>query len=418
MLEEGIDLKLGYIVKMYPRISETFILNEMLELERRGARISIFSLKKPNEGIFHPQVAYLKARAYYLEGFDVKKWGTWLGELWEYLAPRADRFWPLLEQGLAEKNNHKIEMVLHAAWIAARGIEMGISHFHAHFASQPSTMAYYAHLISGIPFSFTAHAKDIFVYDMKEHLLAEKLAAAKFVVTVTNYNYKYLTENAPHIDPSVIKVIHNGIDLDEFTPVETRGREESLILGVGRLVPKKGFGTLLDACRLLKDKGVDFKCLIVGDGSEWENLHNKKTELGLTDDDVEFTGAKTLDEVLDLMRRATLFCLPCTVDNDGNQDALPTVIIEALALGLPVISTTISGVPEMVDHEINGALVEPDNPIKLTEWIERILSSRELQARFSLAGRKKAQDKFDLKQNIETMIGHYLEKRDLSQVTG
>ena len=93
MLKEGIDLKLGYIVKMYPRISETFILNEMLELERRGAEISVFSLKKPNEGIFHPQVAYLKAKAQYIEGFDMKKWGAWLGERWEYLAPRADRFW-------------------------------------------------------------------------------------------------------------------------------------------------------------------------------------------------------------------------------------------------------------------------------------------------------------------------------------
>lgn len=418
MLKEGIDLKLGYIVKMYPRISETFILNEMLELERRGAEISIFSLKKPNEGLFHPQVAYLKAKAHYLEGFDMKKWGTWLGESWENLAPRADRFWPLLEEGLKEKNNYKIEIVLQAAWIAARAVEAGISHFHAHFASLPSTMAYYAHLISGIPYSFTAHAKDIFVYDMNEHLLARKLETAKFVVTVTNYNYNYLTENAPHVDPSVIKVIHNGIDLDKFIPMETGGREENLILGVGRLVPKKGFGTLLDACKLLKDKGVDYRCLIVGDGSELENLQNKKYELGLTDNDVEFVGAKTLDDVLDLMRKATLFCLPCMVDVDGNQDALPTVIIEALALGLPVISTTISGIPEMLDHKISGALVEPEKPEELSEWIERVLSSRDLQAKFAVAGREKAEDKFNLKKNIQTMIGYYREKRDLSRVSG
>jgi len=415
MNAEFSDLRLGYIIKMYPRVSETFILNEMLELERRGAKISIFSLKKPNEGIFHPQVALLKAKAHYLEGFDVKKWGTWLGEVWDHLSGDSAGLWELIKEGLAEKDNYKIELAMQAAWIAAKAKETGITHFHAHFASLPSTMAYYAYLISGIPFSFTAHAKDIFVYDMNEHHLAKKLAAAKFVVTVTNFNYRYLIENAPDVDPSTIKVIHNGIDLDRFKPVDTPSRDDDLILGVGRLVPKKGFATLLDACRILKDKGVRFKCLIVGDGPERENLLLKKAEIGLGDNDVEFTGAKTQDEVLDLMRRAALFCLPCTVDIDGNQDALPTVIIEALALGLPVISTSISGVPEMIDHEKSGVLVEPDKPGELSDWIERLLKSKELRSELAAAGRARAEDKFNLKNNVETMIGYYRDKLELSE---
>ncbi len=415
MNAEFSDLRLGYIIKMYPRVSETFILNEMLELERRGAKISIFSLKKPNEGIFHPQVALLKAKAHYLEGFDVKKWGTWLGEVWDHLSGDSAGLWELIKEGLAEKDNYKIELAMQAAWIAAKAKETGITHFHAHFASLPSTMAYYAYLISGIPFSFTAHAKDIFVYDMNEHHLAKKLAAAKFVVTVTNFNYRYLIENAPDVDPSTIKVIHNGIDLDRFKPVDTPSRDDDLILGVGRLVPKKGFATLLDACRILKDKGVRFKCLIVGDGPERENLLLKKAEIGLGDNDVEFTGAKTQDEVLDLMRRASLFCLPCTVDIDGNQDALPTVIIEALALGLPVISTSISGVPEMIDHEKSGVLVEPDKPGELSDWIERLLKSKELRSELAAAGRARAEDKFNLKNNVETMIGYYHDKLELSE---
>ena len=409
MIADPSPIKIGYVVKMFPRISETFILNEMLELERRGVEISIFSIRKPNEGIFHQQIANLKARAYYLEGLDVKKWGTWLGELWPYLAPHTRRLWPLFEEGLAENDNYKLEMLMLSAWIAAKATELGLNHFHAHFASMPSSMAYYAHLITGLPFSFTAHAKDIFVYDADEHLLSRKLSAAKFVVTVTNYNYRYLTEKAPNLDPSVIKVIHNGIDVDHLLPVYPADREDNLILGVGRLVPKKGFGTLLEACRLLKDRAVPFRCLIVGEGTETDSLRLKKQQLGLSDDDVEFAGPKTLDEVLDLMGRATLFCLPCTVDVDGNQDALPTVIIEAQALGLPVISTSISGIPEMIEPEISGILVEPERPAELSEQIERLLASKELQAKLARGGRKNAEDKFNLKKNVQSLCSYYLE---------
>jgi len=401
-------IKVGYIIKMYPRISETFILNEMIELEKQGADITIFSLKKPNEGIFHPQVAALKAKAHYLEGFDVKKWGTWLGDLWPHLSPHSHRLWPLMEKALAEQDNYKLEMLMLAAWIGAKATELGINHLHAHFASLPSSMAYFAHLITGIPFSFTAHAKDIFVYDMNEHLLAEKLTRAKFVVTVTNYNYTYLTEQAPEIDPSLIKVIHNGIDVDRYNPVDPADREDNLILGVGRLVPKKGFNTLLDACKQLKDKNIPFKCLIVGDGPEKENLFNQKAELGLSDNELEFAGARTLDEVLNLMGKASVFCLPCTVDTDGNQDALPTVIIEAMALGLPVISTSISGIPEMVDHGETGILVEPDKPEELSIELEKMLKSRELRGEYAQAARKRAVEKFNLKKNAGTLLGHYL----------
>lgn len=405
------NFRVAYIVKMFPRLSETFILNEMLELERRGLNISIFSLKKPDEGIFHPQAAELKARAYYLEGFDVRKWGTWLGEYWEYLRPFAPRLWPLIEDGLSERDNYKLEMLMQAAWIAARSAELGITHYHAHFASLPSSMAYYAHQITGIPFSFTAHAKDIFVYDMNEHLLEKKLSAARAVVTVTEYNRRYLMENAPGIDHSVINVIHNGLDLERFTPVKIEDRQEGLILGVGRLVPKKGFSTLLDACALLKERGTQFKCLIVGDGPDGEMLREKKAMLGLDDNQVEFTGPRTLDEVVELMKESTIFCLPCTTDIDGNRDALPTVIIEALALGLPVISTTISGVPEMIDHEKSGLLVEPDDPKSLADEMERLLGSRTLRTKLAAAGQKRAEEKFDLRKNAQSLLNLFLGDR-------
>ncbi len=411
MTDSASGLKVGYIVKMYPRLSETFILNEMLELERKGVELVLFSIKKPNEGRFHPGVSGLKAKVYYLEDLEPKKWGSWLGEVWPSLAPYRRQFWELMEESLAARDNSGLDLITSAAWVAARAEEFDLCHLHSHFASLPSTVAYLAHRITGIPFSFTAHAKDIFVYDMREHLLDKKLRAADFVVTVTNYNYRYLTDKAPDLDPDIIKVIYNGVDIENLNPGGEVRREENLILGVGRLVPKKGFDTLLKACGLLKKKGIPFRCLIAGDGQEAANLTEQRRELGL-DDEISFPGPKTHDEIVDLMHNASIMCLPCTVDKDGNQDALPTVLLEALACGLPVVSTTVSGIPEIIDSGINGLLVRPEDPESLAAELEKLLKSRELRDKFAHAGRQKAIQKFDLKINADTLLKLYMKNAD------
>jgi colanic acid/amylovoran biosynthesis glycosyltransferase len=401
-------LRIGYVVKMFPRISETFILNEILELERRGVKIVVFSIKKPNEGRFHPQLSKLKAKVFYLEDLEPKKWVTWLGKVWPYACSRRDEFWRLVEDTLVRKDQGRMDLMLQSAWVGVRAMEFGLTRLHAHFASLPSTVAYFAHLITGIPFSFTAHAKDIYVYDMEQHLLKEKLLAAQFVVTVTHYNRNFLIENAPELDPAVIRVIHNGVDTGKLNPDGRRRREPNQILAVGRLVPKKGFGDLLDACRILKNRGISFKCLIAGDGLEAESLRRKQQELDLADD-VEFLGSKNQTEVLKLMRKATLLCLPCTVDDDGNRDALPTVILEAMACGLPVVSTNISGIPEMVDSDVDGVLVEPDNPAALSDQLIRLLSSSRLRRKFASSGLKKVASKFNLQKNVDYLLKLYLE---------
>lgn len=394
-----VSSKIGYVVKMFPRLSETFILNEILELERQGIEVVIFSLKKPNEGKFHPQLSDLKARVFYLDDLDTKKWVSWLGKIWPQLAPNRDEFWSLFDKALSTKDAKMMEYVLWSAWVGAKAIELGVGHFHAHFASLPSTIAYFSGRLSSIPFSFTAHAKDIYVYDMEEHLLREKLHKAEFVVTVTNYNREYLLGHNPDLDKDTIKVIYNGVMIDKLKPPHDIKREHNVILGVGRLVPKKGFDSLLNACRLLKDNGASFKCLIAGDGSEAENLYSLQKKLEL-DDTVEFLGPKTQDEIINLMYKATLMCLPCTVAEDGNQDALPTVLLEALACGLPVISTNISGIPEIIDSNVNGILVGPDNPNDLFIEISRLLSSEKLRIGFANAGYKKAIEFFDITKNV------------------
>ena len=401
------DLKIGYIVKMYPRLSETFILNEILELERRGVEIAIFSARRPNEGRFHPQVSNVKASVFYLDELEPKKWPSWLGDVWPVLSSHRARFWPLVENALVARESGLLDLLLSSAWLGAKAEEMGLSHLHAHFGSLSSTYPYFAHLITGIPFSFTAHARDIYFYDMQQHYLRDKLFAAKFVVTVTDYNRRYLMEENPGLNDDKINVIYNGIDASQFKCDGRQIRDSNHILGVGRLVPKKGFNNLLDACRLLKDRNVSFRCSIVGDGQEAELLRQQTRDLDL-DDQVSFLGARNQQEIMELMQQATLLCLPCTVDVTGDRDALPTVILEAMACGLPVISTDISGIPEIIDSGIDGSLVKPDDPLDLSQEIEDLLSSDDKRARFVREGLKKVRSRFDLSTNVDSLLKLFL----------
>jgi len=399
-------LKVGYIVKMFPRFSETFILNEILELERRGVEVTIFSLRKPNEGRFHPQLSDLRAQVHYLDDLDPKRWPAWLGREWTHLEPFAARLWAQIQSAVAGGDSARVDLTLQSAWVAAKAQALGLDHLHAHFASLPSTVAYFAHTITGIPFTFTAHAKDIFVYNLDEHYLRAKLHAAATVITVTEFNRRFLEEQVPTLGKGRIRVIYNGIDLDIFKPAAGVERDSKLILAVGRLVPKKGFPVLLEALAHLAKRGFEFRAVIVGEGSELEALLEVRDALGLTRQ-VEFAGAKNRDEVVGLMHRAAVMCLPCTVGPDNNQDALPTVLLESLAAGLPIVSTTVSGIPEIVDSEVDGLLVPPDDAHRLSLALARLLGSQDLQGQFAARGRRKAEDRFDLRRSVGTLLGVY-----------
>ncbi len=407
-------MKVGYVVKMFPRISETFILNEILELERQGAEVTVFSLKKPNEGKFHPQIGQLKAQIYYLDDFDIKKWSNWISSEWDYLEQYSNNIWNLVNSALKNKDTSRIDNIWKSAWIASKAHSLGIQRLHAHFASLPSTIAYLSNRICGIPFSFTAHAKDIFVYDMEEHYLLEKMHHAAFVVTVTNFNKRYLTEQAPEIDTDRIRVLYNGVNLDVLQPVADSNRKKNMILGVGRLVEKKGFDDLLLALKILKEKNIEFKCIIAGSGPEEGNLLALQEELQLQDD-VTFLGSRNSEEVITLMKEATVFCLPCIIAKDNNIDALPTVLLEALAVGLPSISTAISGIPEIIEHEYNGLLTDEKNPTQISEMLERLLLSSQLREGYAQKGRVVAESRFSLKNNAGKLLQMFVEDLEMNK---
>lgn len=393
-------LHVGYVVKMFPRLSETFVLNEILELERSGAQVTIFSLKRPNEGRFHRQLSELQAPVIYLDELDGRKWGSWLAKRWDEMRDNQNELWSLIDEELQSPVNGRLELILKSAWAAAEVKSRNIQHLHAHFATLPSTAAYYTSRLAGVTYSFTAHAKDIYVYTPEEILLQRKIETAHRLVTVTDFNHRHLDQTLSGPERNRIVTLHNGIDLERFSP--TGQTEAGLIVGVGRLVPKKGFTDLLTACAKLKERNVTFHCVIAGDGDEDEALMERRAELNLTNE-VSFPGAVTSDEAQKLIQRATVVALPCVIAADNNVDALPTVLLEALGCAVPAISTAISGIPEIIEDGVNGYLVEPHDSDTLAERLEQVLKDENLRANFSRAARETAERKFDLKNNVATL---------------
>ena len=358
---ESQPFRVAYILKMFPRLSETFILNELLEMERQGAEASVFSLMHPADGRFHGRLSELQLTAeYLLKGSPETMWNT--------LRSLPKDFRPTL-QSMDECadfcDRHQIakpfDLMLRSAVIATQARMRGIQHFHAHFATIATHVAAMAGHMSGIPFSFTAHAKDIFRETVRRDLFRELVDRSAFSITVSDFNRRYILEKTPGVDADKVVRLYNGIDLSFFdAPDQARSAPEiPHIVSVGRLVPKKGFDHLLRALAICRSQGLAFTASIIGDGEEEAALLALRSELGL-EDAVEFTGALPQEEVRRRMADATMMALACVPDLDGNMDALPTVLLEALALDLPIACTTLTGQPEIVGDEA-GTMAEPQD---------------------------------------------------------
>lgn len=399
--------RIGYVLKMYPRFSETFIVNEILELERQGLEIFIFSLKPPEGGRFHPNISMVQAPVSYLPEYGQKEFWGFLKENWDQLKIHSWNLEPALEYAFKDDLNKGMIPFMQALNLSLLLKTYDISHLHAHFASLPAYVAMLANLISGISYSFTAHAKDIYNYQINQELLKDKIAKAQFVITVSEFNRLHLLNLCGNGNESKIKVVYNGINLNLFSPDGQVPRQNNLILTVGRLVPKKGFEDLIEACGILKNQGENFSCKIVGAGELEPVLKQKILEKNLQGE-VELTGPKTQIEVIELMKQAVVFCLPCVIAPDGNRDGLPTVLLEALAMGLPAVSTKLTGIPEIIDHYQDGLLVEPNSPVELSKSLRTLLKDSALREKFSKNGITKAKEKFNIATNVSILKQYFL----------
>ena len=391
-------IKVAYVLKVFPRLSETFVLNEVLELQEQGVDVRIFSLKAPTEPRFHAPLAQLEKDVIYLPPPRPSViWPEIQSEI-RSIGLEAASLGRALQRCLRSEHPADLKHLLQALLLVAHVRKQGIQHVHAHFATSATRVALLAHLLSGLGFSFTAHAKDIYHRQADHSLIREALKRCRFAVTVTDYNVAQLERVAPEAAPRIHR-IYNGTRLNLSAPVEDVSTGPPTIAAVGRLVEKKGFRYLLEACHLLHQQGMEFRCRIIGTGDQTEPLLKQIEDLGLGPL-VSLVGARSHQAVMEELGACRLAVLPCVVGRDGNRDALPTVLLEAMALGKPVVSTDLPGIHEIVDHGATGFLVPQRDGVSLGRAMARLLSDRQLSRALGKAGRKKAEQLFDLSRNV------------------
>ena len=380
-----------YVVSLYPCWSETFIAREIRALLEAGADVRLLSLKPPSEDLVHPEAEPLLPRVRHPPP-------PVTATLARLRAVRAHRralaeIAGLVGGGLA---HHPIDL---AKSVVALG--RGLDHLdwvrdfdpdviHAHWATFPSTVAWMLARLLDRPFGFTAHAHDIFVNDQ---LLGLKIEAAAFPVAISRYNVDWL---AAHVTPRArqrMTVVHCGVDLPAW-PFQPEGRDPDLIVAVGRLDPIKGFEVLIEAVATLARRGRAVRARIIGDGPLWPTLEGRVAELGLGER-ISFSGAMSQVEVRAAVRAAAIVALPCVVAPDGDRDGIPVSLMEAMASGAPVVSTPISGIPELVGDGREGLLVQPGDPAALARALARLLDDAPLRRGLAEAARAKVEREFD-----------------------
>lgn len=384
----------AYIVGGWPRLSETFILNEVIALEQRGVRLRIFSIRDPGADPVHPRVAQVRARVTYLS--LRRHWKAALKANLHLFRRRPGRYCRALFQAAQYRRWVFLRRFFQAGYLAQALFREPVAHVHAHFAHAPALVAMFVHQLTGIPYTFTAHAKDIYVKTPLELLRAEA-QRARAVVTCTEYNRQYLASRIGLASNGKLHRIYHGLDLSQvrFRWPPAPGPEPPAILSVARLVEKKGLADLILAADILRRRGRRFQVEIIGDGPQRQALENQVTELGLRDC-VKLAGAQTYDRVCLAYQRASIFALPCIVAADGDRDGIPNVLLEAMGSGIPVVSTPVSGIPELIESERDGLLVPPNNPAMLAEALGRLLTCPDLRELLARAARAKIEAHFSI----------------------
>ncbi len=399
----GSNVPIGILVKTFPKLSETFILNELQALKSQGVAFEVIALKRPAETVTHPGVAALMPHVTYISRKTRLQTGLAIAAAHVQRCLRSPwRYLQALGAALRRSESGGLQDFVFAVPVSQIVKGLNLRHLYTHFINQPAGIAELVKRVTGVPFSLSAHAKDIYL--SAPDSLRRKLQAARFTVTCTDANRTYLHEVA---GPGAnVVLMYHGIDTDRFKPDDRTagvGRPDvPVILSVGRLREKKGFPVLIDACHQLRNQGVAFKCQIVGYGPEQERLQALIERLALVEH-VELVGKLSNSEVIARYRTAALFVLPCQIANDGDRDGIPNVMLEAMAMQLPVVSTAVSGIPEVLRDGDNGLMVEPGDAGQLAGAMRSLLRNSLLAAQLGMAGRKTVIEMFSAQANIRKL---------------
>jgi glycosyltransferase involved in cell wall biosynthesis len=414
----------AYILRSYPRLSQTFILNEILALEGIGVELLIFAMTPSSEQIRQPGVDLVRSPIHYLDNRAPTSRRETARKHLQALRRIPRRYLTTAAYVLCRRDlEHGYTAASRwSCFRAALGVideidrtaRTGgplVTHVHSHFAHDPTLIALLVKRLTGLPFTFTAHARDI--YQTPVRALAERIDESAGVVTCCEANRAYLAGVAGPRKRGKIRVIHHGIDrtaMPEPYPQSSDGIPT--ILSAGRLVEKKGFEDLLSACSLLRLRRVRFRCLIVGHGPLRDQLASAVRDLELTDQ-VVLTGARRQDQLLREFGRATVFALTPIVTDDGDRDGIPNVILESLACGVPVVSTAAGGITEVLIHECTGLVAPPGDIVEIAAQLERLFGDPALRRRLATAGQRVVAEQFDAHTNA-LQIADMLKPKELT----
>ena len=403
---------IAYVLKSFPRLSETFIASEIYRLERLDMPLRLFVIKRSDEPFVHPVAGAVRSPRVHLP--DTHPISS--SALAAWLRRHARRFAAPLGRQMVRQPFRTLRAAstafMHAvrarkgSWMSLRTSTLkeflqaaaladaiatagDVRHIHAHFCHSATTVAWLAAIMTGIPLSFTAHAKDVYCEELNPAgLLVRKLAAARFVVTCTDANRTYLQQ----LTATPVHCLYHGLDVEfaRLCGATVRPRQfdrRIRALAVGRLVAKKGLDVFIEACAVLRDRGIGLEAVVVGESGDQEGaLHALVAARGLHEV-VRFTGPLTQAELFEQYGRATVFCMLSRVLENGDRDGIPNVLAEAMACGVPVVATAVSGIPELLDHDINGLLVAPDNAGEAADAMESLHRDTGRAERLSRNGR-------------------------------
>lgn len=394
-----------YLVRSWPRLSQTFIVNEVLALERRGLGLAIFSLVHSGEEVVQPQVADVRAPIRYLDDGQEGRRARVTAHL-TTLAAAPGRYARALlfclrnpDVAAGYGDCSALRCFCHAVQVTAAVHQLRDAgdeavHVHAHFAHDPALVGMLVARLTDLPFTFTAHARDLL--QIPAGSLAVRAARATAVVTCCAANAAYISSAVPESQRPPVLVIYHGVELRRFTPGRTdRGGPVPTLLSVGRLVEKKGFADLLQALARLQTAGVPFSCRIYGDGPLRDELLGLRDSLSLQET-VELMGTRSSEQIVAALGAADAFVLTPRVAEDGDRDGIPNVLVEAMACGLPVVTTSAGGISELVEHRVNGLVTAPGDPVAVAGSLSELLADPVLCRRLGDAGRRTVERGFDV----------------------
>lgn len=396
-------VKIAYLVSRFPHLPETFILREMVAMEVLGWEIELYPLILQHQPVVHAEAQAWLPRAHHLSWLSTAILAANLRQLSSH---------PLRSVGLwfrvVMENRASLKFLLRAValfpkavWMAEQMQQQGVAHIHAHYASHPALVAWLIHKLTGISFSVTVHAHDIFV---EKAMLSTKLHAAAFIVAISDYNREYLAREVDIRLKDKTHVVHCGINPASYAVRDhLPDKSEPLeIISVGSLQPYKGMRYLIEACSLLRESGIPIHCRIIGDGEERSLLQLMIADRELASS-VELLGARTQAEVAQLLPSAHCYVQPSVVTPSGKMEGIPVSIMEAFASGLPVIATQLSGVPELVRPGVTGYLVPPSDPRSLADALIAVYENPKEAARLAQAGRRLVLQEFRIDNSAKQM---------------